>query len=236
MTAGETPAVSADPGQAQDDVAQADGSPVPTPDTSPVPPAQPSGGRTVVVAEDETLIRLDIVEMLRENGYRVVGEAGDGEQAVALAEEHKPDLVVMDVKMPVLDGISAAERIAGARIAPVVLLTAFSQRELVERARDAGAMAYVVKPFTAADLLPALEIAASRHAEIRALEAEVASLGERFETRKLVDRAKGLLQTTYGLTEPEAFRWIQKTSMDKRLTMREVAAAVIDSASGAPSS
>jgi len=194
MTAGETPAA---PGQEQDG-----GSQVPTPETSPVPPAPATGGRTVVVAEDETLIRLDIVEMLKENGYRVVGEAGDGEQAVALAEEHKPDLVVMDIKMPVLDGISAAERIAGARIAPVVLLTAFSQRELVERARDAGAMAYVVKPFTAADLVPALEIAASRHAEIKALEAEVASLGERFETRKLVDRAKGLLQTQYGLTEP----------------------------------
>jgi AmiR/NasT family two-component response regulator len=235
MSAGETPAVSA-AGQEQSEAAPAGGSPVPTPATSPVPPAQPTGGRTVVVAEDETLIRLDIVEMLRENGYRVVGEAGDGEQAVALAEEHKPDLVVMDIKMPVLDGISAAERIAGARLAPVVLLTAFSQRELVERARDAGAMAYVVKPFTAADLLPALEIAASRHAEIKALEAEVASLGERFETRKLVDRAKGLLQTQYGLTEPEAFRWIQKTSMDKRLTMREVAAAVIDSASSASAS
>jgi AmiR/NasT family two-component response regulator len=186
--------------------------------------------RRVVVAEDEALIRLDIVEMLRDAGYDVVGEAADGEQAVQLAEEHKPDLVVMDIKMPVLDGISAAERIAGARIAPVVLLTAFSQRELVERARDAGAMAYVVKPFTAADLLPALEIAVSRHHEIAALEAEVADLTDRFETRKLVDRAKGLLQVKFGMTEPEAFRWIQKTSMDKRLTMREVAGAVIASA------
>jgi response regulator NasT len=186
--------------------------------------------RRVVVAEDEALIRLDIVEMLRDAGYEVVGEAADGEQAVQLAEEHRPDLVVMDIKMPVLDGISAAERIAGARIAAVVLLTAFSQRELVERARDAGAMAYVVKPFTAADLLPALEIAVSRHQEIAALEAEVADLGDRFETRKLVDRAKGLLQVKFGMTEPEAFRWIQKTSMDKRLTMREVATAVIASA------
>jgi AmiR/NasT family two-component response regulator len=185
--------------------------------------------RRVVVAEDEALIRLDVVEMLRDAGYDVVGEAGDGEQAVQLAEEHRPDLVVMDIKMPVLDGISAAERIAGARIAPVVLLTAFSQRELVERARDAGAMAYVVKPFTAADLLPALEIAISRHQEITALEAEVADLTDRFETRKLVDRAKGLLQVKFGMTEPEAFRWIQKTSMDKRLTMREVAGAVIAS-------
>jgi response regulator NasT len=191
--------------------------------------------RRVVVAEDEALIRLDIVEMLREAGYEVVGEAADGEQAVQLAEEHRPDLVVMDVKMPVLDGISAAERIAGARIAPVVLLTAFSQRELVERARDAGAMAYVVKPFTAADLLPALEIAVSRHQEIAALEAEVADLTDRFETRKLVDRAKGLLQVKFGMTEPEAFRWIQKTSMDKRLTMREVAGAVIASGQEKPS-
>jgi response regulator NasT len=187
--------------------------------------------RRVVVAEDEALIRLDIVEMLRDAGFEVVGEAGDGEEAVRLAEEHRPDLVVMDIKMPVLDGISAAERIVAARIAPVVLLTAFSQRELVERARDAGAMAYVVKPFSAADLLPALEIALSRHQEIFALEAEVADLADRFETRKLVDRAKGLLQSKFKMSEPEAFRWIQKTSMDKRLTMREVAAAIIASAS-----
>jgi len=190
----------------------------------------------VVVAEDEALIRLDIVEMLTEAGYDVVGEAGDGDEAVRLAQEHRPDLVVMDVKMPVLDGISAAERIAGGRIAPVVLLTAFSQRELVERARDAGAMAYVVKPFTAADLLPALEIAVSRHQEIAALEAEVADLSDRFETRKLVDRAKGMLQSTFGMTEPEAFRWIQKTSMDKRLTMREVASAIVDSTTPAEGS
>jgi response regulator NasT len=188
--------------------------------------------RTVVVAEDEALIRLDIVEMLADAGYDVVGEAGDGEEAVRLAQAHRPDLVVMDVKMPVLDGISAAERIVGARVAPVVLLTAFSQRELVERARDAGAMAYVVKPFTAADLLPALEIALSRHAEIAVLESEVADLTDRFETRKLVERAKGLLQTSFNLSEPDAFRWIQKTSMDKRLTMREVATAVIASTEG----
>lgn len=194
--------------------------------------AAPAGPvRRVVIAEDEALIRLDVVEMLRDAGFAVVGEAGDGEEAVRLAEEHRPDLVVMDIKMPVLDGISAAERIAGARIAPVVLLTAFSQRELVERARDAGAMAYVVKPFSAADLLPALEIALSRHQEIVALEAEVADLADRFETRKLIDRAKGLLQTKFKMSEPEAFRWIQKTSMDKRLTMREVASAVIASTS-----
>jgi two-component system, response regulator PdtaR len=183
--------------------------------------------RRVVVAEDEAVIRLDIVEMLREIGYDVVGEAADGESAIRLAEELRPDLVVMDIKMPVMDGISAAERIARARIAPVVLLTAFSQKELVERARDAGAMAYVVKPFSAADLGPALEIALSRHAEIAALESEIADLTDRFETRKLVERAKSLLISNMGLTEPEAFRWIQKTSMDRRLTMREVAETVL---------
>ena len=221
MTAGEIPVTGADEG------APADVVPLPEPGAA---VAASSGGRTVLVAEDEALIRLDIVEMLRESGYTVVAEAANGEEAVRLAEQHRPDMVVMDIKMPVLDGISAAERIAGAKIAPVVLLTAFSQRELVERARDAGAMAYVVKPFTAADLVPALEIALSRHVELRALEDEVADLAERFETRKLVDRAKGLLQTKYGLSEPEAFRWIQKTSMDKRLTMKDVAAAVIASA------
>ncbi|WP_169926013.1 ANTAR domain-containing response regulator [Serinibacter salmoneus] len=185
-------------------------------------------GRRVVVAEDEALIRMDVVETLADAGFDVVGEAGDGESAVKLATELKPDLVVMDVKMPVLDGISAAEQIGRDRIAPVVLLTAFSQTELVERARDAGAMAYVVKPFTQADLLPAIEIALHRHSEILALEDEVADLADRFETRKRVDRAKGLLMTRMGLSEPEAFRWIQKTSMDKRLTMREVADAVIN--------
>ncbi|SDQ45174.1 ANTAR domain-containing response regulator [Quadrisphaera sp. DSM 44207] len=183
--------------------------------------------RRVVVAEDEAIIRLDVVEILRDAGYDVVGEAGDGESAVRLVEETLPDLVVMDVKMPVLDGISAAERIGRARLAPVVLLTAFSQRELVDRARDAGAMAYVVKPFTSADLLPAVEIAVSRFQEISELEKEVSDLTERFETRKRVERAKGLLMTRMGLTEPEAFRWIQKTSMDRRLTMREVADAVL---------
>jgi len=183
--------------------------------------------RRVVVAEDEAVIRLDIVEMLREVGYYVDGEAADGESAIRLAEELRPDLVVMDIKMPILDGIAAAERIAKARIAPVVLLTAFSQKELVERARDAGAMAYVVKPFTSADLIPALEIALSRHAEISSLESEISDLTERFETRKLVERAKSLLQTSMGLSEPEAFRWIQKTSMDRRLTMREVAETVL---------
>lgn len=184
-------------------------------------------GRTVVVAEDEALIRLDVVETLREAGFDVVGEAGDGEEAVRLATQLEPDLVILDVKMPGMDGIAAAEQIAKARIAPVVMLTAFSQAELVERARDAGAMAYVVKPFTSADLLPAIEIAISRYAEIGALEEQIGDLEERFETRKRVERAKGMLMTKMGLTEPESFRWIQKTSMDRRLTMREVADAVI---------
>jgi response regulator NasT len=184
--------------------------------------------RRVVVAEDESLIRLDIVETLRDNGFEVVGEAGDGETAVQLATELRPDLVIMDVKMPQLDGISAAERLSKNRIAPVVLLTAFSQKELVERASEAGALAYVVKPFTPNDLLPAIEIALSRYQQIIALESEVADMVERFETRKLVDRAKGLLNEKMGLTEPEAFRWIQKASMDRRLTMHDVAQAIIE--------
>jgi response regulator NasT len=186
------------------------------------------GGRRAVVAEDEALIRMDIVETLQEGGYDVVGEASNGEEAIAAAREHRPDVVVMDIKMPVMDGITAAETIVKERLAPVVLLTAFSQTELVERARDAGAMAYVVKPFTPADLLPAVEIARSRHAEMRALEAEIADISERMETRKRVERAKGLLMETMHLNEPQSFRWIQKTSMDRRLTMREVADAVID--------
>ncbi|MCK2220928.1 response regulator [Actinomadura sp. ATCC 31491] len=186
--------------------------------------------RRVVIAEDEALIRLDLKEMLQEDGYVVVGEAGDGEQAIRLAAELKPDLVILDVKMPVLDGISAAERIVSERIAPCLILTAFSQRDLVERARDAGAMAYLVKPFTKADLVPAIEMAVSRHEEMVALAAEVSSLSERLETRKLVERAKGQLMAQHGWTEPQAFRWIQKASMDRRLSMREVAQIVIDDA------
>lgn len=165
--------------------------------------------------------------MLEGEGYRVVASAADGEQAVALAREHRPDLVILDVKMPVLDGISAAETIVGERIAPVLMLTAFSQRDLVERARDAGAMAYVVKPFSAADLVPAIEMAVSRHEQVVALETEVADLAERLETRKLLDRAKAVLQSRHGLSEAQAFRWIQKASMDRRLPMRRVAEALL---------
>jgi response regulator NasT len=193
--------------------------------------SQPSGPsaapRRVVIAEDEALIRMDLAEMLAEESFEVVGQAADGESAVALAEEHRPDLVVLDVKMPRLDGIAAAQRIAAQRIAPVVILTAFSQRDLVERARDAGAMAYLVKPFTKNDLLPAIEMAMSRFAELQMLEAEVADLTDRLETRKLVDRAKGVLQQQLALSEPDAFRWIQKTAMDLRLSMRQVAEGVI---------
>lgn len=194
----------------------------------PAAPQPESVSRRAIVAEDEALIRMDIVETLREGGYDIVGEASNGEEAIAAAREHGPDVVVMDIKMPVMDGITAAETIVKEKLAPVVLLTAFSQTELVERARDAGAMAYVVKPFTPADLLPAVEIARSRHAEMRALEEEIADISERMETRKRVERAKGLLMESMHLNEPESFRWIQKTSMDRRLTMREVADAVID--------
>lgn len=184
--------------------------------------------RRVLIAEDEALIRMDLAEMLAEEGYDVVGQAADGEQAIALAEQLRPDLVVLDVKMPKLDGIAAAQRIAGERIAPVVILTAFAQRELVERARDAGAMAYLVKPFSRNDLVPAIEMAVSRFREVAALEAEVGDLTERLETRKSVDRAKGVLQKDLGLSEPEAFRWIQKTAMDLRLSMRQVADGVVE--------
>ncbi|MEU9885764.1 response regulator [Sphaerisporangium sp. NPDC051011] len=190
--------------------------------------------RRVVIAEDEALIRLDLKEMLEEEGYAVVGEAGDGESAVGLALEQRPDLVILDVKMPILDGISAAERIVSERVAPCLILTAFSQRDLVERARDAGAMAYLVKPFTKSDLVPAIEMAVSRHVEIMALEKEVTTLGERLETRKLVERAKGLLMAQHGWTEPQAFRWIQKASMDRRMSMRQIAQAVVTDAQDVP--
>jgi two-component system, response regulator PdtaR len=190
-----------------------------------VTPGQP---RRVVIAEDEALIRMDLAEMLAEEGYDVVGQAGDGARAVELAEQERPDLVILDVQMPVLDGIAAAERIARARLAPVVILTAFSQRELVDRAREAGAMAYLVKPFSRSDLVPAIEIAVSRFSELGALEREIADLGEQIAARKAVDRAKGILQRELGITEPEAFRWIQKTAMDLRRSMREVAEGVVE--------
>ena len=195
------------------------------PDAAPAPAT--SRATRILVAEDEAIIRLDLAEMLGEAGYDVVGQASNGEQAVEMARELEPDLVIMDVKMPVMDGISAAEEIGAAKICPVVMLTAFSQTELVERARDAGVMAYIVKPFTAADLGPAIDIARSRWVEMKALENEIADLGERLETRKAVDRAKGILMRKLKITEADAFRWIQKTAMDRRLGMKEVADAVI---------
>jgi len=195
------------------------------PDAAPTPAT--SRATRILVAEDEAIIRLDLAEMLGEAGYDVVGQASNGEQAVEMARELEPDLVIMDVKMPVMDGISAAEEIGAAKICPVVMLTAFSQTELVERARDAGVMAYIVKPFTAVDLGPAIDIARSRWVELKALENEIADLGERLETRKAVDRAKGILMKKLKITEAEAFRWIQKTAMDRRLGMKEVADAVI---------
>jgi response regulator NasT len=189
---------------------------------------RPAVGWRVLVVEDEALIRLDLTEMLGEEGYQIAGEAPDGEAAVQMARELKPDLVIMDVKMPKKDGIEAAAEIVEEKIAPVVMLTAFSQRDLIERARDAGAMAYLVKPFARHELVPAIELAVSRFAEKRALEDEVASLNDRFETRKVVDRAKGLLMARQNMTEPEAFRWIQRTAMDRRTTMKAVAEAVIE--------
>ena len=191
--------------------------------SSPLPMHE--GARRILVAEDETLIRMDLVEMLTIAGYVVVAEAKNGEEAIALAREHKPDLAILDVKMPILDGISAAQEIIS--IAPVLMLTAFSQKELVDRARDAGVMAYVVKPFSINDLVPAMEIAMSRHTQMVSLADEVAELHERLEVRKLIDRAKGILMAALNLTEPEAFSWIQKAAMDRRLSMKEVALAVI---------
>lgn len=188
-------------------------------------PSQGSGAIRILVAEDEALIRMDLIEMLGEAGYTVCAEASNGAEAIAMAQEHRPDLCILDVKMPILDGISAAQQIID--IAPVLMLTAFSQRELVERARDAGVMAYVVKPFSIGDLVPAIEIAISRHTQMRSLAAEVADLHERLETRKIIDRAKGILMKALNLSEPEAFSWIQRAAMDRRLSMREVAQAVI---------
>jgi response regulator NasT len=179
----------------------------------------------ILVAEDETIIRLDLVEMLTEAGYEVIAQAENGAVAVELAKQHKPDLAILDVKMPEMDGITAAEQII--LLAPVLMLTAFSQRELVERARDAGVMAYVVKPFSITDLVPAIEIAISRHSQMKSLESEVADIYERLETRKVIDRAKGILMKAMNLSEPESFSWIQKTAMDRRISMKEVANAII---------
>ncbi len=192
------------------------------------PQATPPEGLKVLVVEDEAQSRLDLAEMLTEEGYVVAGQAGDGEQAVELARRLRPDLVIMDIKMPKVDGIAAASTIVEERIAPVVMLTAFSQRDLIEQARDAGAMAYLVKPFARHELVPAIELAVSRFAERRVLEDEVATLSERLETRKVVDRAKGLLMARQQMTEPEAFRWIQRTAMDRRTTMKAVAEAVVE--------
>jgi two-component system, response regulator PdtaR len=182
----------------------------------------------VIIAEDEALIRLDLKEMLEEEGYSVVAEVGDGQQAVDRATELRPDLVILDIQMPVLDGLSAAEQIASARIAPVIVLTAFSQRELVERARDAGAMAYLVKPFSKNDLVPAIEVARARFSEMTALDGEVRTLEERLETRKVVEKAKGLLMAEQGITEAEAFRWIQRTAMNQRTSMKALAQSIVD--------
>jgi AmiR/NasT family two-component response regulator len=183
--------------------------------------------RRIVVAEDESLIRMDIVETLKHQGFDVVGEAGDGNKAIELAKELKPDLMVMDIKMPDMDGLSAAEQIAQLRI-PVVFLTAFNQQELVSRASEVGAMAFLVKPFSPDDLLPAIEVALSRHHQLTQLESEVSDLTERLETRKLVERAKGVLGVQMGLSEPDAFRWIQKAAMDRRIGMADVARTILD--------
>ena len=180
----------------------------------------------ILVAEDEALIRMDLVEMLQGAGYEVVAEATNGQEAIDLALLHTPDLAILDVKMPVLDGISAAEKII--EVAPVLMLTAFSQKELIDRARDAGVMAYVVKPFTIGDLIPAIEIAISRHLQMSVLAAEVADLHDRLETRKLIDRAKGILMKALNLPEPEAFSWIQRAAMDRRMSMKAVAEAIIN--------
>ena len=182
----------------------------------------------VLIAEDEAIIRLDLKEMLEEEGLQVVGEAADGEAAVRLAGERHPDLVIMDIKMPGMDGLTAAEKLAETGEAAVLILTAFSQKDLVQRAAEAGAMGYLVKPFQKSDLMPAIEVALARHAQVRALKSESADLAEQLETRKMVDRAKGKLIDSEGLSEADAFRRIQKQAMDERRSMREVAAAILE--------
>ncbi|MCA1833128.1 MAG: ANTAR domain-containing response regulator [Actinomycetota bacterium] len=186
-----------------------------------------TGRLRVLIAEDETIIRMDLREMLEEEGYEVM-EAADGDAAVAIAREAAPDLVILDIKMPGRDGLSAAKEIAADRIAPVLILTAYSQRELIARASEAGAMGYLVKPFQKTDLLPAIEIARGRYEQFIALAAEVGDLTERLETRKLIDRAKGRLMDTYRLPEGDAFRFLQKAAMEKRVSMKEIAERVLD--------
>lgn len=200
-----------------------------------MPDAESTHPIRIVVAEDETIIRLDIVETLTGQGYEVVGEADNGQRAIELVEEFTPDVVLMDISMPVMDGLSATRYIAERSLAPVVILTAFSQRDLIDQATQAGAMSYIVKPFSETDLVPAIELAKARFDQLLALETEVSDLTTRFETRKLVDQAKSLLQHKLDITEPEAFRWIQKTSMDRRLTMKDVAQTVIDQLGNNPS-
>ena len=181
----------------------------------------------VVVAEDEAIIRLDLKEMLEEEGFEVVGEASDGEAAIRLAGEQKPDLIIMDVKMPGMDGLAAAERIRDENLGAVLILTAFSQRDLVQRAAEAGAMAYLVKPFQKSDLMPAIDIALARYGQLQALRGETESLEEQLETRKVVDRAKGLLMDEHHLNESSAFGWIQRRAMQERVTMRAVAERIV---------
>ena len=182
----------------------------------------------IVIAEDEAIIRLDLKETLEEEGYEVVAETGRGDEAVELVREHRPDVTILDIKMPGLDGLSAAREIAGERWSAVLILTAFSQRDLIERARDAGALAYLVKPFQKSDLFPAIEVALGRFKELKALHEQATSLEEQLETRKLVDRAKGQLMDRSGLSEAEAFTFIQKTAMRERSTMRDIAQRVLD--------
>jgi len=181
----------------------------------------------VVIAEDEAIIRLDLKETLEEEGYEVVGETGRGDEAVALVKEHKPDIAILDIKMPGLDGLEAAREIAGERRAAVLILTAFSQKDLIQQARDAGALAYLVKPFQKSELIPAIEVALGRFAEAQALEREVQSLEEQLQTRKIVDRAKGMLMDRHHLNENDAFSFIQKTAMRQRQTMKAVAEQII---------
>ena len=187
-----------------------------------------AGATRVVIAEDEAIIRLDLKELLEEEGYEVVGETGRGDEAVELVRTTRPDLAILDIKMPGMDGLSAARHIAGERLAAVLILTAFSQRDLVEQARDAGALAYLVKPFQKSDLLPAIEVALGRHSELMSLERELSDLAERLEARKVIDRAKGRLMDEHSMSEQQAWRFLQTNAMDRRLKVHEIAKLVID--------